>query len=236
MIGGNHPAAHLDRRRRHEERVARGIATTAEKQKMQRYEHPECLIKPLRILSETDQMAAKLVASGWKRSKVRAFLHISDYHQGRQYRTKEWRDLLRFERQEFVGMLRKEMAENAPRARVKRSVEKAADRLDLVLDREGDGTDGNAIKAADIVLKHALPKELGGDGGSGSVVINVTGQKESDLSAIEAQILKEGSEDGEVIEGEVGEGTAGRVEIEGSAVGGDAAESDVPFEDRPPRF
>ena len=151
-------------------------------------------------LSELHKAIGRLMAMGYGRKKIEEQLGTTSYTIHRCMHSHLFRIFLNEEREKFAKMVAAEVAANSSRARVNRSVLKAADRLDTVLDREDEKHDANAVKAADVILKHAMPKEESGSGGVGGVVINVSSSKGDTLAILEKEV------EGMVIDGECIEG------------------------------
>jgi len=169
-------------------------------------------------LSCQDRAYARMMACGMSREKAREATGLSDYRCGQLRWDPVWNALLQEERNKFAERCAAMMVENSVRGRVSMSAQKAVDRLDDVLGRDGEKSDFNAIKAADVVLKHALPKEEGKGGVGGGVIINISSEKNDMLSAIEAEIVPSGTlTGGELDGGEEGEGEFGVAGVEGES-------------------
>jgi hypothetical protein len=193
-------------------------------------------------LGATEKAFARLLAAGWSTKKAMDHVGIrSRALVAKLKKTPQWQWYYKEECDKFMEKLAQAAVENAPRARLGASAIKAIDRLDDVLDRKGEKSDTNAIKAADVMLKHALPDELKA-GGGGGVIINISGEKESALAQLEAEaegklMEAEYREDG--YGEEEGVECGGGVEVESWESGeafGIANEGGIGSGGKPPRF
>ncbi len=185
-------------------------------------------------LTIADRAFARLLACGMSRKKATTTAGLTSYRVGQLKRDEVWSWYYREEVDKFADRMAAMALNDPARARLSLSAERAADRLDRVLDRPEEGSDANAIRAADVVLKHAVPKEESGGGGGAGVVINISGEKNSMLDAIEGQLVERGDSDGEEEEArdrrdEVAAGSGGEVIGDIDAGIGDSGV-------KPPRF
>ena len=190
-------------------------------------------VMPVYELTESHKAIARFVAMGWNREKIRKLTGCGDKIFSRLYKTLEWRELVREEGKRYMKCIADEVANNEAKAIVGLSARKAVDRLDQVL--EGTDNDGNAIKAADIILKHAMPEKQSDGGGSIGLVLNITNSKVADLDRIELG-LKKGAIDGQCRETTVEDIGTGISECTHSSMRGSDAPSDSEVGIESPRF
>jgi len=138
--------------------------------------------EPLVKLTETHLICARLLGSGVTPGRVKKDMGINEPMFCRLMATKEFQDEIALHRRQRAEAIIASEQADPERTRLKKLVPKIAKRMGNVID-SGDNVE--AIKAADVVLKHALPNSDDRGGKAAAVVqVMLSEEKAKDLEAM----------------------------------------------------